>query len=176
MRFLTLLLLSCSLAFSSAKTPIIVMETSAGDIEITLMPDVAPKAVENFVTHIKNGYYSDGVFHRIIKNFMIQGGDPKGNGFGGESIWGHGFAIEVRDDVTFDRAGLLAMARTSRPESQGSQFFITTKAATHLNGDYTIFGEVKPESMRVVYALESTPVVGGQHPVKKPRIIKMWVK
>ena len=106
---------------------------------------------------------------------MIQGGDPKGTGYGGESIWGKGFAKEVRDDVTFNRAGLLAMARTSAALSQGSQFFITTAVASHLNGDYTIFGEVKPQSMKVVRKLENTKV-RGDRPYKKPMIIKAWVK
>lgn len=175
MRFLTLLLCSLTLVVSAPKAPEVVLQTSAGEIEIVLMPTVAPKAVENFVTHIKNGYYNKGSFHRIIKNFMIQGGDPKGTGYGGKSIWGKGFAKEVRDDVTFNRAGLLAMARTSAPLSQGSQFFITTAAATHLNGDYTIFGEVKPDSMKVVRILENTEV-RGDRPYKKPAIIKAWVK
>lgn len=175
MRFLTFLLLSLSLLLSAPKAPEIVLQTSAGDIEIRLMPQVAPKAVENFLTHIKNGYYNQGSFHRIIKNFMIQGGDPKGTGYGGKSIWGKGFAKEVRDDVTFNRAGLLAMARTSAPSSQGSQFFITTAAANHLNGDYTIFGEVKAQSMKVVRELENTKV-RGDRPYEKPLIIKAWVK
>lgn len=175
MRFVTLLLLTSTLAFSSPKAPEIVLETSAGNIEIVLMPDVAPKAVENFVTHINNAYYNNSVFHRIIKNFMIQGGDPKGTGYGGESIWGKGFAIEVHPDVTFNRAGLLAMAKTSAPNSQGSQFFITTVATPHLNGSYTIFGEVKPKSMKVVRILEQTPV-RGDRPYEKPKILKAWVK
>jgi len=175
MRFLTLLLLSLSLLFSASKVPEAVLQTSAGEIELVLMPKVAPKAVENFLTHIKNGYYNKGSFHRIIKNFMIQGGDPKGTGYGGESIWGKGFAKEVHDDVTFNRAGLLAMARTSAPSSQGSQFFITTAAANHLNGDYTIFGEVKPQSMKVVRLLENTKT-RGDSPYKNPVIIKAWVK
>ena len=176
MRFLLPILLCVSFAFSTShKAPEIVLETSAGKIEIVLMPDVAPKAVENFVTHIKNGYYNKGVFHRIIRDFMIQGGDPEGTGYGGESIWGKGFAIEVDPDVTFDRAGLLAMAKTSAPKSQGSQFFITTVATPHLNGAYTIFGEVKPQSMKVVHSLEKTRV-RGDRPFKKPQIIKAWVK
>ncbi|MCB1149622.1 MAG: peptidylprolyl isomerase, partial [Chlamydiia bacterium] len=65
-----------------AKNPVVVLETTQGEIEVTLMPGIAPKAVENFVTHAKNGYYNGTVFHRVIKDFMIQGGDPKGNGTG----------------------------------------------------------------------------------------------
>jgi peptidylprolyl isomerase len=175
MRFFILVLLSLSLAVTAEKTPTVVMQTTAGVIELKFFPEVAPKAVENFITHAKNGYYDKGSFHRIIRNFMIQGGDPQGTGRGGKSIWGKGFAIEVSPTVTFNRAGLLAMAKTRAPKSQGSQFFITTAAAPHLNGGYTIFGEITPESMKVLRALEATPTKGDR-PYTKPRIITMKVK
>lgn len=175
MRFFTLLLLCLSLAFSASKSPFIVLQTSFGNIEIVLNPKVAPKAVENFLGHINSGYYNKGVFHRIIKGFMIQGGDPLGTGYGGESIWGKGFGIEVSRELRFNKPGLLAMARTSRPNSQGSQFFITTAATPHLNGQYTIFGEVKAKSMKVVRFIENSPVRGDK-PLNKPEIIKAWVE
>lgn len=95
-----------------------------GDIKLKFFPDVAPKAVENFVTHAKNGYYNGLTFHRVINDFMIQGGDPKGNGTGGQSIWGEGFEKEVSEEYLPIR-GTLAMASSSLPKSLGSQFFIT---------------------------------------------------
>ncbi len=120
---------------------IVVLHTSAGDIELKMFPDIAPKAVENFVTHAKNGYYDGIIFHRVIKGFMIQGGDPTGTGMGGESIWGEDFDNEYGNNVVFDRPFLLAMANRG-PNTNGSQFFITTAPADWLNGGYTIFGEV----------------------------------
>ena len=95
-----------------------------GDIYMKFFPDVAPKAVENFVTHSKDGYYDGLTFHRVINEFMIQGGDPKGNGTGGESIWGKGFGTEL-DYSLVPYRGSLCMAMSSLPNSIGSQFFIT---------------------------------------------------
>lgn len=93
-----------------------------GDVKIALFPDIAPKAVENFTTHAKNGYYDGVKFHRIIADFMIQGGDPKGNGTGGESIWGESFEDEFSDKA-HNFTGALSMAN-SGANTNGSQFFI----------------------------------------------------
>ncbi|MCX7772929.1 MAG: peptidylprolyl isomerase [Clostridia bacterium] len=101
------------------------MKTSMGDIKIKLFPEKAPKAVENFVTHAKNGYYNNLTFHRVIKDFMIQGGDPKGDGTGGESIWGKPFEDEFSPDLLNYR-GALSMAN-SGANTNGSQFFIVQK-------------------------------------------------
>ena len=98
------------------------MKTSMGDITILLFPDKAPKAVENFTTHAKNGYYDGLKFHRVIPGFMIQGGDPRGNGTGGESIWGRPFQDEFTMDL-WNFRGALSMAN-SGPNTNGSQFFI----------------------------------------------------
>ena len=94
-----------------------------GDITVKFFKDKAPKAVENFLTHAQNGYYDGVTFHRIIKEFMIQGGDPEGTGYGGESIWGEGFGTEISQGLVPYR-GALCMAMSSRPNSIGSQFFI----------------------------------------------------
>lgn len=100
-----------------------VMHTNMGDIKIKLFPEKAPKTVENFVTHSKNGYYYNGLkFHRVINDFMIQGGDPRGNGTGGESIWGGSFSDEF-DPELHNLRGALSMAN-SGPDTNGSQFFI----------------------------------------------------
>ena len=98
------------------------MKTSMGDITILLFPDKAPKAVENFTTHAKNGYYDGLKFHRVIPGFMIQGGDPRGNGTGGESIWGRPFQDEFTMDL-WNFRGALSIAN-SGPNTNGSQFFI----------------------------------------------------
>lgn len=99
-----------------------VMHTNMGDIKIKLFPEKVPKTVENFVTHSKNGYYNGLKFHRVINDFMIQGGDPRGNGTGGESIWGGSFPDEF-DPELHNLRGALSMAN-SGPNTNGSQFFI----------------------------------------------------
>lgn len=98
------------------------MKTTMGDIKIKLFPQFAPKAVENFVTHAKNGYYNGLIFHRVIPDFMIQGGDPMGSGMGGESIWGSPFEDEFTPEL-HNLRGALSMAN-SGPSTNGSQFFI----------------------------------------------------
>ena len=99
-----------------------VIKTNRGDMIFVLFPEVAPKAVENFVTHAKDGYYDGLIFHRIIKDFMIQGGDPTGTGCGGESVWGKSFEDEFSIDAR-NYYGALSMAN-SGPNTNGSQFFI----------------------------------------------------
>lgn len=104
---------------------LVTLKTNLGDITLRFFPQEAPKAVENFVTHAKNGYYDGVIFHRVISGFMIQGGDPQGTGMGGESIWGKGFGEEFSDSLYHFR-GALCMAKSSLPNSQGSQFYIVT--------------------------------------------------
>lgn len=98
------------------------MKTNMGDIKIKLFPKEAPKTVENFTTHAKNGYYNGLIFHRVIKDFMIQGGDPTGTGMGGQSIWGRSFEDEF-DPALHNLRGALCMANAG-PNTNGSQFFI----------------------------------------------------
>lgn len=150
----------------------IVLETTQGNIEIALIPEIAPKACENFTELAEEGYYDGTVFHRVINGFMIQGGDPTGTGRGGTSKWGAPFEDEVVQSVTFDRAGILAMAN-SGPNSNGSQFFITTAPAPWLNMKHTIFGEVVGGE-DVVKKIETVPVGGGDRPVEDQRIIKAY--
>lgn len=108
---------------------IAVMHTNHGDISIRLFPDKAPKTVENFVTHAANGYYNGLIFHRVIKDFMIQGGDPTGTGCGGESIWGTPFKDEF-DPSLHNVRGALSMANAG-PGTNGSQFFIVQASSVH---------------------------------------------
>jgi len=120
----------------------VVIHTSKGDITLRLLGDSCPLAVENFTELSRRGYYDRTIFHRVIKGFMIQGGDPKGDGTGGESIFGASFKDEFDNKRKFDRAGLLAMAN-SGPNTNGSQFFITTAPCDWLNGKHTIFGIIE---------------------------------
>ncbi|MBQ5678176.1 MAG: peptidylprolyl isomerase [Clostridia bacterium] len=101
---------------------IAIMKTNMGEIKIKLFPEFAPKTVENFTTHAKNGYYDGLIFHRVIKDFMIQGGDPTGTGCGGESIWGRSFEDEFTGEL-HNLRGALSMANAG-PNTNGSQFFI----------------------------------------------------
>lgn len=157
-----------------SKDIIVVLETNQGKIELKMFPDVAPLAVENFVTHAKDGYYDGLIFHRVIKDFMIQGGDPTGTGTGGESIWKKEFVNEHKANVVFDRPFLLAMANHG-PNTNGSQFFITTKATPFLNGGYTIFGEVV-SGQEVVQKIENTKTARADRPVEKQIMKKVTVK
>lgn len=114
---------------------IAIMKTSKGDIKIRFFPEAAPKAVENFKTHSKDGYYNGLKFHRVINDFMIQGGDPNGNGTGGESIWNKSFEDEFSDKL-FNIRGSLSMANSGK-NTNGSQFFINQARPESFNGwDY----------------------------------------
>ena len=151
----------------------VLMKTTQGDIEIELFPASAPKTTENFLGHIANQYYDDLIFHRIIPNFMIQGGDPSGDGTGGTSIWNKPFEDEIDPSLTFDKAGLLAMAN-SGPNTNGSQFFITTAATPWLNGNHTIFGRVV-KGYDVIQKIEAMGSPNGT-PKEEQKIIKITVK
>ena len=152
----------------------VVFETTQGTIVFALKPEVAPKACENFEGLVKKGYYNGISFHRIIKGFMIQGGDPTGTGRGGQSIYGQPFEDEFKPNVTFTKLGILAMANAGR-NTNGSQFFITTVPTPHLNGRHTIFGEVV-EGMDVVKKLENVVTDGRDMPMQPQKILKAYLK
>jgi peptidylprolyl isomerase domain and WD repeat-containing protein 1 len=132
-----------------------VLHTTYGDIHIRLFPDKAPKAVENFVTHSRNGYYNNTIFHRVIRKFMIQCGDPLGDGTGGESIWGKEFEDEF-SDLKHDRPYTVSMANAG-PNTNGSQFFITTEKASWLDNKHTIFGRAY-QGLDVIHQIENAKV------------------
>ena len=115
-----------------------IIKTDKGEINLNLFPEVAPVTVIYFITLAKSGYYNGLKFHRVIKDFMIQGGDPTGTGAGGP---GYQFGDEFKKEVTFNKKGLLAMANAG-PNTNGSQFFITHVPTEWLNYRHTIFGEV----------------------------------
>ena len=158
----------------NAENPVVVLQTNQGDIELELYPKVAPKAVKNFIELSKKGYYNNLIFHRVIKGFMIQGGDPTGTGRGGESIYGGVFDNEYAPNVVFDKPGILAMANAGA-NTNGSQFFITVAPTPWLNGGYTIFGRVI-KGMDVVHKIENTKTARGDRPVQKQVIKKAVVK
>ena len=155
------------LDLADAKGPKATIKTNHGDIVIQLFPEQAPKTVENFITLAKQGYYDGVTFHRVIPEFMIQGGDPLGNGTGGP---GYTFDDEIDNSLTFADTYLLAMANAGTRMghgTNGSQFFITTVATPWLQGKHTIFGKVVDEdSRKVVDAIEAAPTDGRDRPLQ----------
>ncbi|CAL3962000.1 hypothetical protein PZA11_000711 [Diplocarpon coronariae] len=132
-----------------------IIHTNYGDIHIRLFPDAAPKSVENFVVHSKQGYYNNTIFHRVIRKFMIQCGDPLGDGTGGESIWGKEFADEF-STLRHDKPYTVSMANAG-PNTNGSQFFITTEKTPWLDNKHTIFGRAI-QGLDVIHKIENTRV------------------
>ncbi|NVU22127.1 peptidylprolyl isomerase [Listeria monocytogenes] len=176
------------------------MITNRGTIRIKLFPEIAPKTVENFVTHSKNGYYDGLIFHRVIPEFMIQGGDPDGRGTGGKSIWGESFEDEFSTEA-FNLRGALSMANAG-PNTNGSQFFIVQKpdmpadmlgqmeqagfpveiieaykqgGTPWLDGRHTVFGHVI-EGMDVVDEIANLPTGMQDKPVNDVVIEKINIK
>ena len=143
-----------------------VMKTNMGEIKIKLFPNEAPKTVENFTTHAKNGYYNGLIFHRVIKDFMIQGGDPTGTGMGGESIWGRSFEDEFTPEI-HNLRGALSMANAG-PNTNGSQFFIVQASTVpeHLLSQMAEMPEAFPEEVVEEYEnLGGTPWLDFRHTV-----------
>jgi cyclophilin family peptidyl-prolyl cis-trans isomerase len=125
----------------STEMTVAVVKTNMGTIEIELFAKETPKTVENFVGLANKEYYNGVIFHRVIDNFMIQGGDPTGTGRGGDSFWGGKFADEIVPALKHDVPGILSMANAG-PNTNGSQFFITLVATPWLDGKHTVFGKV----------------------------------
>ncbi len=137
-----------------AQNPIVTFEMENGGVMTAeLYPEVAPNTVNNFISLVKSGFYDGLMFHRVIPDFMIQGGDPDGNGTGGPgwSIKGEFARNGVQNDLKHDR-GVLSMARSMMPNSAGSQFFVMVAKAPHLDGQYAAFGKIV-EGMEVADAI-----------------------
>lgn len=152
--------------------PLITIEMQNGDIiKVELYPEVAPISVNNFISLVKKGFYDGLKFHRVIRGFMIQGGDPEGTGMGGPgySIKGE-FKINNFENNLQHTAGVLSMARSGRPDSAGSQFFIMHKDSPHLDGSYAAFGKVT-EGMDAVNKIADTKVNHSDAPLE-PQIMK----
>lgn len=178
----------------------VTMVTTMGDIRIRLFPDEAPKAVENFLTHAKNGYYNGLIFHRVIRDFMIQGGDPTSTGMGGESIWGDAFEDEFTPKL-HNLRGALSMANAG-PGINGSQFFLVQASSAPeamldqmkdlpdyfpaeaaadyaeiggtpwLDYHHTVFGQVY-DGMDVVDAIAGVEVNGNDKPLTDVKILRI---
>ncbi|KAG9158147.1 hypothetical protein Leryth_000282 [Lithospermum erythrorhizon] len=151
----------------------VIMHTTMGDVHIKLYPEECPKTVENFTTHCKNGYYDNLIFHRVIKGFMVQTGDPLGDGTGGQSIWGWEFEDEFHKSLRHDRPFTVSMANAG-PNTNGSQFFITTVATPWLDNKHTVFGRVV-KGMDVVQAIEKVKTDRGDTPTQEVKILNVTV-
>lgn len=140
-----------------------ILETSAGRMTVEFWPDAAPNTVENFKKLARQGYYNGTAFHRIVKGFMIQGGDPLTKDLSKSASWGTGgpgYKIRAEFNDRSHVRGVLSMARSSDPDSAGSQFFICLADATFLDGKYTAFGQVV-EGDDILGAIGDTPVTAG---------------
>ena len=156
--------------------PIVTITMENGDvIKAELYPDIAPNTVNNFISLVKKGFYNGLNFHRIINGFMIQGGCPEGTGMGGPnySIKGEFSQNGFKNDLKHTE-GVLSMARSMRPDSAGSQFFIMHKAAPHLDGAYAAFGKII-EGMDVVNKIATTRTTYGDRPVKEQKMASVTV-
>ena len=147
-----------------------------GVITLELYPNIAPETVNNFVSLVNKGFYDGLSFHRIIPGFMIQGGDPLGNGTGGPgySIKGEFKSNGFRNDLRHER-GVISMARAMDPNSAGSQFFIMLESAPHLDGQYAIFGKVI-KGMDVVHAIGRTQTDFTDRPLEPMVMTKVTIK
>lgn len=159
------------------KNPIVTINMeNGGFIKAELYPDIAPNTVNNFISLINSHFYDGVIFHRVIKGFMIQGGDPDGTGMGGPdySIRGEFSSNGFRNDLKHS-AGVLSMARTMMPDSAGSQFFVMHKDSPHLDGDYAAFGKVI-EGMDIVDAIAETETDYNDRPLSEQKIKRMTVE
>ncbi len=155
-----------------AQNPVVTFTMENGDVfKAELYPDVAPQSVNNFISLINKNFYDGLIFHRVIKGFMIQGGDPEGTGMGGPgySIKGEFSSNGFKNDLKHTE-GVLSMARSMFPDSAGSQFFVMHKTSPHLDGDYAAFGKVI-EGMEVVNAIAEVDTDFSDRP-RTPQVMK----
>lgn len=160
-----------------AQNPVVTFTMENGDImKAELYPDIAPVSVNNFISLIQKNFYDGLIFHRVIRGFMIQGGDPQGTGMGGPgySIKGEFAANGFKNDLKHTE-GVLSMARSMMPDSAGSQFFIMHKNAPHLDGSYAAFGKII-EGMDVVNKIAETPTDYSDRPLEDQKIAAVTVE
>jgi len=150
-----------------------IIHTTMGDIVVKLFPAECPKTVENFTVHSKNGYYDGIIVHRVIQGFMIQTGDPNGDGTGGESIWGGEFEDEFHRSLKHDRPFTVSMANAG-PNTNGSQFFITTVPCSWLDNKHSVFGRVT-QGMDVVQNIEKVKTLGSDRPLVDIKILTIKI-
>lgn len=151
-----------------AQNPVVTFTMKNGDVfKAELYPEIAPQSVNNFISLIKKDFYNGLIFHRVIRGFMIQGGDPQGTGMGGPGycIEGEFASNGFRNDLKHDE-GVLSMARSMFPDSAGSQFFIMHKKSPHLDGDYAAFGKII-EGMDIINKIAETKTDRYDSPVEE---------
>ena len=160
-----------------AKNPIVTIEMENGDImKAELYPAVAPNTVNNFISHVKKGFYDGLSFHRVIKGFMIQGGCPDGTGMGGPGYCIKGeFSHNGFQNDLAHTPGVLSMARTMMPDTAGSQFFLMHKTSPHLDGEYAAFGKVI-EGLEIVDKIANVRTDYSDRPLEKQQIKSMTVE
>ncbi|KAL6858109.1 Peptidyl-prolyl cis-trans isomerase-like 1 [Amphichorda felina] len=151
----------------------VLLQTSLGPITLELYTEHAPKTCKNFATLVSRGYYTSTIFHRIIPDFMAQGGDPTGTGRGGTSIYGDSFEDEISPSLKHTGAGVLSMAN-SGPNTNGSQFFITLAPTPWLDGKHTIFGRVK-SGMQTVKRMGLVKTGPEDRPYEEVKILEARV-
>jgi len=154
---------------------IAIIKTTEGDMTVEFWPEVAPKTVENFKTLVKKGFYDGTCFHRVIKDFMIQGGDPLTKDPAREDVWGTGdpgYKIKAEFNDRSHKRGVLSMARSNHPDSAGSQFFICHGNPDFLDGKYTTFGKVI-KGDEVLEKIGTTPTHSPDRPNKRMGVISI---
>ncbi|MBI3460030.1 peptidylprolyl isomerase [Candidatus Acetothermia bacterium] len=160
----------------TVKRPIAVVETTMGTFKFELYTDKAPKTAQNFIDLANKGFYNGLKFHRVAPGFVIQTGDPNGDGSGGP---GYTIKLEIAPDLKHDSPGVVAMARSSDPDSAGSQFYITLGVASFLDGKYAIFGRVT-DGLNVVKAIGSVPIDDSRgkdgHPLQDVKMTKVTIE
>ncbi|KAM0756488.1 cyclophilin-like protein [Meredithblackwellia eburnea MCA 4105] len=160
--------------FSRKAVKSVTLHTSHGEIKIEVFCETVPKTAENFLALAASGAYDGCLFHRNIKGFMIQTGDPTGTGKGGQSIWGRPFADEVRGTLKFNARGIVAMAN-SGPDTNKSQFFITYAKQPHLDTKYSIFGKVIDGVDTTLDSMEKVPVNEKMRPTQEIRLERVEI-
>lgn len=157
--------------FSKATNPIVTIEMTTGEVmKLELYPAVAPESVNNFISLVQDGFYDGLIFHRVIRGFMLQGGDPQGTGMGGPgySIKGE-FSSNGVDNILPHKRGVISFARSMMPNSAGSQFFIMHKDSPHLDGEYAAFGQII-EGIEVVDMIAESECNHQDKPVKEKKM------
>ena len=154
---------------AAAPVPEVQINTTMGSFNVELYPKQAPKTCQNFLELAKRGYYDNVIFHRIIPDFMVQGGDPTGTGRSGESIYGGKFQDEITRELKHTGAGILSMANAG-PNTNGSQFFITLAPCPHLDGKHTVFGRIS-SGMTTVQRLGLARTDANDRPIDPVRIV-----
>ncbi|XP_066249987.1 peptidyl-prolyl cis-trans isomerase-like 1 [Euwallacea similis] len=150
--------------------PLVQFETTMGEFVVELYWKHAPQTCRNFAELTRRGYYNNTVFHRVIRDFMIQGGDPTGTGKGGTSIYGPSFKDEIHPELKHSGAGIVSMAN-SGPDSNGSQFFITLAPTEWLDGKHAVFGRIH-SGMQVVKRVGMVETDKSDHPVDEIKILR----